>query len=124
MDQEILVSGGHALVKAMDESGLTPRLAMWVHNSDMDTWKLWLVPPQGLTDKQLFYRKLSEIVSSNREHLSGLDSSDTEMISEEHPAAKGLRRFIRAPGFSNIVFKGNMFNGFYLPDGIIIRSDL
>ncbi|KAA5603425.1 hypothetical protein [Blastochloris sulfoviridis] len=124
MDQEILVSGGHALVKAMDDSGLTPRLAMWVHNTDTDTWKLWLAPPPGLTDKHNFYRKLSEIVSKNRNQLSGLESSDTEMISDSHPAVKGLKTFINAPGLSNIAFKGNMFNGFYLPDGIIIRSDL
>jgi len=124
MDQSILVTSGHALVKALDDAGLPPRAAMWVHNSDTDTWKLWLVPSEGTVDKREFYRQLSEIVSKKRVELGGIDSSDTKMILDSHPAAKGLRKFIKAPGLESIQFPGNRFNGFYLPDGIILRVDL
>jgi hypothetical protein len=47
MDQNTLVSSGHALVSELDKAGFRPRLAMWVHNTDTDTWKLWIVPPAG-----------------------------------------------------------------------------
>jgi hypothetical protein len=63
MDQGTLVSSGHALVRAMDDAGFRPRLGMWVHNTDTDTWKLWLVPPHGKTDKTDFYRHIAQIVS-------------------------------------------------------------
>jgi hypothetical protein len=53
-----------------------------------------------------------------------MDASDTEMISDTHPAIRGMKRFMRAPGLSSITFSGNVFNGFYLPDGIIPRSNL
>ncbi len=124
MDQNLLVNSGHALVKQMDSAGFSPRLAMWVHNSDTQTWKLWLVPPTDLTDKRAFYRRLSEVISKNRDKVSGIDASDTEMVNDTHPAVKGLKRFIKAPGLSSIHFSGNVFDGFYLPDGIILRSNL
>ena len=124
MDQNTLVSSGHALLKRLDAAGLQPRLAMWVHNTEMDTWKLWLVPPTGVLDKQDFYRQVAQIVSKHRAELGGIDVSDTEMILDTHPAVRGLKAFIKAPGLGNISFSGNRFNGFYLPDGIILRVDL
>lgn len=124
MDQNILVSSGHALVKALDDAGLQPRLAMWVHKTDTDTWKLWIVPPTGAKDKQDFYRRVAHAVSKHRAELGGIDASDIEMVLDTHPAVKGLKVFLKAPGLGSIHFSGNMFNGFYLPDGIILRIDL
>lgn len=124
MDQEILVKVGHALVKAMDDAGFPPRIAMWVHNSDTDTWKLWIVPPRGFADKRDFYRRVAELVSRNRSSLTGLDVSDVEMVLDTHRAMQGIGRFLRMPGLGSVFFSGNRFNGFYLPDGIILRSNL
>ncbi|MFL9827475.1 hypothetical protein [Rhodoplanes sp. SY1] len=124
MDQNVLVSSGQSLVKAMDETGLAPRIAMWVHNSDTDTWKLWIVPPRGLHDKREFYRSVAAIIARNRDTLQSIDASDTEMVPESHPAMKGLGRVIRMPGLGVAHFAGNRFNGFYLPDGIVLRSAL
>ena len=124
MDQNTLVSAGQALVKALDATKLKPRLAMWVHATDTDTWKLWIVPPVGLTDKQEFYRRVSEVVTKNRADLGSIDASDTEMVLDSHPAVKGLRGFMHMPGLGSAYFSGNRFNGYYLPDGIILRIDL
>lgn len=124
MDQNLLVSGGHALVTALDAIGVTPRLAMWVHATDTDTWKLWIVPPAELTDKREFYRQVSEVVTMNRDALGGLDASDTEMVLDSHPAVQGLKVFMHMPGLGSVHFSGNRFNDFYLPDGIILRIDL
>jgi hypothetical protein len=124
MDQSTLVDSGTALVKALDKSGLVPRAALWVHASDNDTWKLWLVPPKGIDDKLDFYRRVSVVVNEHPEELNGIDASDTHMVLDSHPAVKGLKHFMRAPGLNNIRFSGNMYDGFYLPDGIILRIDL
>ena len=124
MDQETLVKQGKALVVALDRVGFIPRIAMWVHSTDTDTWKLWIVPPKGFSDKREFYRRVAEIISSNRIELGGLDVSDTEMVQDSHPAMKGISRFIRVPDLAAVSFSGNRFNHFYLPDGIILRSNL
>lgn len=124
MDKNILVRNGGFLAKAMDNANFIPRIVMWVHTLETDTWKLWIVPPKGFTDKRAFYRRIAEIISSNRDQLAGLDISDTEMVLDTHPAMKGIGKFIKAVGISSIFFSGNSFNNFYLPDGIIIRSNL
>jgi hypothetical protein len=63
------VNSGHTLVRALDDAGLSPRLAMWVHSTDTDTWKLWVVPPEGVNDKQEFYRRIAEIITKHRADL-------------------------------------------------------
>ena len=124
MDQNLLVINGQALVKALDAEGLVARLAMWVHSTETDTWKLWMVAPVGIEDKREFYRRLAQTVSRHRTDVGDLDASDVEMVAETHPAVRGLGRFIRAPGLASIQFAGNRFDGYYLPEGIILRSNL
>ena len=124
MDQNVLVSSGQALISALDHAGIRSRVAMWVHNTDYDRWKLWIVPPKDIKDKFEFYRRVSEIVSQNRIALGGIDASDTEMVFDSHPAMRGLSGMINAPGINSIHVEANNFNGFFLPDGIIIRSDM
>jgi hypothetical protein len=46
------------------------------------------------------------------------------LVSDTHPAVLGLRTFIKISGLGSTQFSGNRFNGFYLPDGIILRSGL
>lgn len=108
----------------MDTAGISPRVAVWIHNTDTNTWKLWLVPPKGFNDKRAFYRKIADILSSKQGEVAGLEVSDTEMVPDSHPAMKGLGRFLKVTGLASVFFTGNRFNGYYLPDGIILRSDL
>jgi hypothetical protein len=122
MDQGTLVTSGHALVRALDAAGLAPQLAMWVHSTDTDTWKLWIVPPTKVKDKQEFYRRVSELITAHRNEVGGLSASDIEMVQTEHPAVQGLSSFMRVEGLSNINFSGNRFNSYYLPDGIVLRA--
>ena len=122
MDQTVLVSSGHALLRALDDARLSPRLAMWVHSSDTDTWKLWIVPPEGINDKREFYRRAAEIIAKHRTDLGDLSASDIEMVSDKHPGVRGITRFLYAPGLTSARFSGNTSNGFYLPSGVILRS--
>ncbi|WP_366555620.1 hypothetical protein [Aquibaculum sediminis] len=124
MDQEILVKAGHDIIEYLEDGGFRPRAAMWVHNTDTDTWRLWVVPPERFTDKNEFYRRVSEIVTKHREALHGIDASDTEMVLDTHPAIKPLSRMFRVDGKSSVFVSDNMVNGFYIPDGIILLMRL
>lgn len=127
MDSNSLVISGHALVRALDKSALSPRLAMWVHSPDIDIWKLWLVPPEGQfrgqESRRDFYVRVAKVIAQEGDALSDIDASDIEMLLDNHPVVEGLRKFIRQPGLGSTHFSGNSFNGFYLPDGIILRCD-
>jgi hypothetical protein len=122
MDQNSLVTSGHALIKELDAAGLSPQIAMWVHGVDSDTWKLWIVPASSVKDKQDFYRQVAQIIAKHRTEIGSLSASDVEMMKITHPAMAGLGQMMRVEGLSNINFSGNQFKGFYLPNGIVLRS--
>lgn len=121
MDQSVLVESGRRLIRAMSQAGMAPRAALWVNASDTDSWKLWIVPPSEISDKREFYRHVSEIISRNPGSLAGLDASDTEFVSDKHPAITALGKLFRAEDDSLIQLSGTTFNGYYLPDSIILQ---
>lgn len=123
MDQNRMVTNGHDLVDALDTKGMPIGAAMWVHNTDVDTWKLWIVPRRQ-TDKREFYRKVAETISGERSRFSELDASDTEFMLPSHPAIKALNRFSRVSGRGSIHLRNNMLDGYYMTDGIILLMDL
>jgi len=124
MDQNLLVSSGHSLIRAMDAADFSPRMAMWVHDGEFDSWKLWLVPPPKQNDKAKFYERLARIIRDDEAELGGISVSDTKMISESHPAMRGLAKYVHAPDLGSIKFPGNRFEEFFLPEGIVLRSNL
>lgn len=124
MDQTSLVKTGHALVDALSRAGIEPRAAVWVYNADTDIWRLWIVPPASIADKREFYRRVSEVISQNRDQLGLLDPSDIEFTKATHPAMSALARFARVEGKSDVRIKDNMLNGFFLSDGIILKLAL
>jgi len=123
MDQTLLVTLGQRLIGLLDKTAAKPRAAMWVHYPDSDTWKLWIVPDEGIRDKREFYLIVADTLSRNRE-LEGLDVSATEFVREDHPAMRGTQKILRMPGLGSAYFTANSLNGYYLPDGIVLRMDI
>jgi hypothetical protein len=121
VDKDLLVSSGSALVRILDENGLKPRAAIWVYNSDTETWRLWIVPEKGISDKAEFYRKLARIISDNRDKLPGFDIGYVEYKPADHPVVRGMGSFIHMEGLGSAQVTNNRLNGVYLPDGIILR---
>lgn len=120
MDKEVLVASGHALVQRLDETIVRPRGAMWVHNPDNDIWRLWIVGQKGIKEPE-FYRIVADAISKNRANLPGLDISSVELVDEAHPAIRGMRGFMRMDGLGSAYVSNNTMNGFFMPDGIILR---
>ena len=123
MDSNRMVTSGHDLVDAMDGKGVPVGAAMWVHNTDVDTWKLWVIPRKEI-QKNEFYRKVAEAIAEDSEKFNGIDASDTELKLSSHPAVTALRKFEKVTGRNSIHLSNNMFNGFYMTDGILIFMDL
>jgi hypothetical protein len=124
VDQNSLVKSGHALIDALSQAGIEPRAAVWVYNADTDIWRLWIVPPLSITDQRDFYRRVSEVISRNRDQMGLLDPSDIQFTKAAHPAMSALASFARVEGKSDVRIKDNMLNGFFLPDGIILKLAL
>jgi hypothetical protein len=72
-------------------------------------------------DKRQFYRKVAEAISRHKDTTQGIDVGDTEVVPETHPAIAALSKMFRIEGTSSIFLSNNMLNGYYLPDGILLR---
>ncbi|HEX3431652.1 MAG TPA: hypothetical protein VHT03_12275 [Rhizomicrobium sp.] len=123
MDQTTLVNAGRIIITELTTRKVTPRAAVWVRLGDSDTWKLWIVPPGGFTDDYRFYRMMASIVSKRRQELGGIDAADVKLVSEDHPAIKGLRRAVKATDGGIIFMKDNVLFGFYLPEAIVLEMN-
>lgn len=124
MDSTALVDEAHQLIRLMDEAGCPPKGAMLVRNPETDSWRLWIIPPDNLLDKRDFYGKVATLIVDRQDDFSLLDAGNVDLRSADHPAIQGLSRFIRADGLNSIHLSGNSFNGFYLPEGILLRMAL
>ena len=89
----------------------------------VDTWKLWVVP-RSKTDKRVFYRRVAETIWNEKTKWAGIDTSDTELIEQNHPATSALRSFSKVSGNGSIHIANNMLNGYHRTDGIIVLMDL
>lgn len=121
MDTDILVKEGQRLVHRLDEGKVKPRGAIWVYSSETENWRLWIVPSAGVTDKAEFYRLVSETISQHRDEMPSLDIGDIELKRADHPAVQGLGKVLRMDGVGAATFSNNRFNGFFLPDGVVLR---
>ncbi|KEQ54488.1 hypothetical protein [Sphingobium chlorophenolicum] len=121
MDTNTLVKEGQCLVRYLDEGKVKPRGAVWVYSSDTETWRLWIVPSAQITDKSEFYRLVSETISKHRVEMPTLDIGSVELKSADHPVVQGLGKFLHMEGLGAATFSNNRFNGFFLPDGVVLR---
>jgi hypothetical protein len=64
------------------------------------------------------------VISADYTGFHGIEASDTEMVSVEHPAIRGLRAFAPVEGLGAVHISGNMLNGYFMQDGIILRMAL
>lgn len=121
MDTNTLVSEGQSLIRRLDEGKVNPRGTVWVYSSDSGSWRLWIVPSKAVTDKAEFYRLVSEAKSQHRDEMPTMDVSAIEFKAADHPAVQGLGKVLRMDGLGAATFTNNRFNGFFLPDGVVLR---
>lgn len=124
MDQTELVRVGHKLVELMDQTEIAPLMAMWVRKDDLEIWRLWILPSDSKMTEREFYRKVSVLITEHRDDFPNFEASDIELIEKDHPAIIGLSKLFCFPGFGEVSISNNTFNGFYLPEGVVLRLDL
>jgi hypothetical protein len=120
MDQAVLVSAGRKLVEWLDQTPMKPRAALWVYNSDYETWKLWIVPANRIA-KMEFYLALADIITLHRQDIPGFDIGMVEFKPVDDPVVEGLGSQFNIPGIGDLHLSNNMLNGQLLPDGIVLR---
>lgn len=121
MDTNSLVKEGSLLVTLLDQTAIRPIAAMWVHNVEQDSWQLWIVPADAGIGKFEFFRCLAEVISTSKTDLPNLDISDVRFRNASDKAIQALNSLVSLNGLGSVHLSSNRMNGFYLPDGIVLR---
>lgn len=129
MDTDALVRVGHRLLSLLDAAGMPPCMAIWMHNLEVDVWKLWMVPPirrnkNENIGKEQFFLNLSKIISGNRAEFSDFDIGMVAYQTVRNPLVEAIGHLFRAPGFARAHINNSKFNGLLIEECIILRSDL
>ena len=124
MDQGTMVRNGQDLVRYLDKTRANPRFAMWVNFSDADSWKLWIVPAKEMSDKREFYHTVADTISKHRGELGSMDVGMVEFTKDTKPVVQSMAKFIHMPVIGAANVSGNTFDGVFLPDGVLIRSNM
>ncbi|MBZ5758385.1 MULTISPECIES: hypothetical protein [Rhizobium] len=124
MDQGTMVKSGQDLVRYLDETPVNPRFAMWVNFSEAESWKLWIVPAKSITDKRAFYHTVADTISKHRDDLGGLDVGMVEFTADTKSVVRSMAKFMKMPNIGAANVSGNTFDGMFLPDGVLIRSNI
>lgn len=124
MDPKVLVNEGVYLVQFLDDCGHSPRAAVWVNFDEGGAWKLWIVPDKSMeNNKYEFYRILSEQLTCHPENFRCLDIAYVEMKKSAHPAITGLQKIVRLEGINQVEIGQILLDGFFLPNGVILRMN-
>lgn len=125
MDKELLVTAGHEILSQLEKKGFSAGAAMWIHNTDVDTWKLLVVPAEKkFKDQRKFYRLVAEIIGASPDAFHGMDASFTKLTEATHPAIASLSKLFRVENKSSIFLQNNKLNDFFLADGIVLLMKL
>jgi hypothetical protein len=124
MDQNLLVTSGQALVRRLDDTPASPRFAMWVNFSDGNRWRLWLVPSKAVKDKLEFYKMVANTIHAHEGEMPGLDVGNVEFVPDDRPLVKDIAKLIREPGLARTDMSGSAVNGTFVPEGVLLRSNL
>lgn len=81
-----------------------------------------MVPPSGVADKRAFYLRVACVQASHTD-VQTPDSGELQFVEAGHRAIVGLGKFIRIRDGA-IPMRANMFDGFFLPDCVVLRMDL
>jgi hypothetical protein len=121
LTQELIAAGEH-LVRRMDETGLRPDAAFWLHDPESGTWSLVLAEMKVKTGgARSFYATLRSELADAPE-IGTLTIADITAVPPDHPLVRLLRSALTTgPGISGIRFSNNVINGILVDDAYVYR---
>ncbi|MBM3495148.1 MAG: hypothetical protein FJX72_12635 [Armatimonadetes bacterium] len=118
-----MVAVGRRLVERLDAAGLKPEAALWLYDTDRESWKLVISDRWLRKDGPLArYRRVREALQDVQDDLRGLPL-DAVMLSPPDTGTLGLLRSamtVEGP-FAELRLTGNAFDGQFIEDAYIYR---
>ncbi|MDP3896923.1 MAG: hypothetical protein Q8Q62_09630 [Mesorhizobium sp.] len=118
------VEAGLNLVHALDKKGFGVIAALWLYNSDTETWRMVIGYEGARKDLERKYLEAATISAEWRKQHPDepiLDLSSVRITSADDSLLVGLKPVVRVDGIGEIRFSRNMVNGIYVEDSLIHR---
>ena len=122
LTREMIQSGG-ALVRKLDERGLSPDAAFWFYFPDLQQWKL-IIAEVNLASRgpRETYKEIQDTIGKAEEELGDLSLDSVALAKPDAPIVSLLGAAISTgPGISGIRFTNSVINGTVIEDAYIYR---
>jgi hypothetical protein len=118
------VDAGINLIKALDDKEFGVVAALWLYNSDTETWRMVIAysgPMKELERKRLEAAIISSDFRASHPDKPILDLSKVKITSADDQLVAGLSPVLRVEGLSEVRFSHNTVNGIFVEDALIHR---
>lgn len=118
------IDAGLGLIRALDADNFKVSAALWLYNSDLDSWRMIIAyqgPKKDLEKKYLEAATIAANWRSAHPDQPILDLSKVKITSADDKLIVGLRPAIRIDGLAEVRFSHNTVNGIYVEDALIHR---
>lgn len=118
------IDAGLNLIRALDERNYGVVAALWLYNSDMDSWRMTIAYQGARKDLEKKYLEAAIISADWREKNPEepiLDLSKVKITSADDKLIAGLGPALRVDGIGEIRFSRNTINGIFVEDALIHR---
>ncbi|GLS28785.1 hypothetical protein [Neomesorhizobium albiziae] len=118
------VDAGINLIQALDSKKFEVAAALWLYNSDIESWRMVIAYRGARKDLEKKYLDAAVIVSEWRKSHPDrpiLDLSKVRITSADDRLIAGLKVALRVDGVGEVRFSHNTVNGIYVEDALIHR---
>lgn len=118
------IDAGLTLIRALDEAGYGTVAALWLYNSDTETWRMTIAYDGPRADLQSKYLQAAEISADWRgKHPDQpiLDLSKVRITSADDKLISALRPVVRLEGVGEVRFSQNVVDGIFVEDALLHR---
>jgi hypothetical protein len=121
---EEMIDAGVALVRKLDESGVSPCAAFWIYSPEENDWILKIANQKvGEEGPRKIYGKIQRILLENPDEFKELSLDDISLARPDESFIQLLRRAVdTGDGISGIRFKDAVVEGAFIDDAYIYRA--
>ncbi len=118
------IENGKAVVKALDQAGITVRSAFWLYAPESSEWRLVLAMPEVRQQgPRATYETVSKVLAKSGLILA-IPLRQISIVGPDDPLPRLLRAAIKTPPqeIASIRFTGNVIGNTLIEDAYIYRS--
>ena len=120
---DAMVEVGAELTRRLDEAGMSPDIALWLFDSEVNEWRLLFSSPEiGTQGRRPMYERIHIALRELGDKASALPRFAIGLLAPHAELVRRLKAGVpTGAGIARIRFKKNVADGRYIDDALIYR---